>query len=289
MLLEEVDLAQLSSENLVKEFERSSETFQIFPRKKPPHVLKMIVYNLRHPVLKQPAVRQAISHAIPVKNQIINKVLFNKGESARGGVFESDSPLRPDGVNDYGYNRRKAVDLLTGEGWKDVNRDGTLEKGGREFSLNLVYRQGIENEERIARRIALACKRIGIEVIPEKKTVRELKKALFDGDYEMALFEHQFEENRQSLFDFFGNPETSYIKFEDQRFLRLNTRAEETEGSGQTLQLIRSMQGVLNEKCVVSFLFFEWYDSIIINGAKFRAIDPVTGELLPLDAWRFRK
>jgi peptide/nickel transport system substrate-binding protein len=87
-------------------------------------------------IFGSPKVREALSYAIN-KEEILNEYLNGYGDLAVGPVapiFKSfiDTSLKP-----LKYNPEKAKELLSEEGWKDLDNDGILEKDNRKFSFVL--------------------------------------------------------------------------------------------------------------------------------------------------------
>ena len=93
-----------------------------------------IFINLHHPVLKEKAVRQAISYLID-RQQIIDTVGMGYGEVACGPIAPVSWAYNPD-LNGYDYNPAKAKELLKDAGWR-IGVDGIYEKAGRKLEWTM--------------------------------------------------------------------------------------------------------------------------------------------------------
>lgn len=294
LLLNQVDFAILSDETFANEVSRNNPNLIPAAIGKRSHTVELIVYNLRHGILKNLEVRQAISYAIRRKHlieQVIDGVPQEKGEIAKGSVYEPDHELYPDtGIEDYRHNLRKARDLLEAAGWIDADNDGVREKREQKLKISLAYRGGIEFDENVARDILLFCNRIGIEITGVALSDKVLMENLTTQNFEAVLWEHTFDENIDAIYDFFTNPKTSFIRFSNEPYERLNNLARQNRDEKSIIALNQGMQSILNKQCAVTFLFFKWYDYAIINSTKIEnVIDLNTRQINPINKWRFKQ
>lgn len=119
-------------------------------------------YNLKNPLFTDKRVRQAISHAIN-KDEIVSGVLLGLGKPATG-PYKPGTWAYNDKVKIYNYNLNKSRELLGQAGWSDVNRDGILEKDGRNFEFEILTNQGNETRQKCAEIIQRQLKELGIIV-----------------------------------------------------------------------------------------------------------------------------
>lgn len=292
LLLDQVDYAVLSNESLALEVQRANPNMLLIPRAKPDNNIQLLVYNMRHDRLQHREIRQAISFAVNRK-KIIERVLSGKGNRAEGSIFESDSEFYPRGMyrfNSYRYNRRRAIELLENNGWKVRDRSGIRERSGQKLRLNLALRKGIRLDNDVAREVLLACADVGIEINPVELSMRELRQALDDGSFDMVLWEKNFTESIDELYSFFTAEESSFIKFRDDEYFRLYALAKRETDYRRRLQLAYRMQEILNEESVVTFLFFSWWEYVLVNGARItNVLDPQTSELKPMSEWQLNR
>jgi peptide/nickel transport system substrate-binding protein len=123
-------------------------------------------WNNSNVLFSSPIVRNALTYAIN-REEILSEYLGNHGDLAVGPV----APIFRDSYNHdlkpIEYNPEKAKELLAGEGWKDLNKDGIIEKNGVQFSFILNYAGGNPRREFAATVIKNNLKAIGIDVKPE--------------------------------------------------------------------------------------------------------------------------
>ncbi len=119
-------------------------------------------YNMLHPFFQDVQVRRAIGHAID-REGIVKGVLMGEGVPAFGpykpGSWAYHTSLQPPK-----YDAALAKNLLAKAGFVDTNKDGILEKDGKDFAFTLLTNQG--NEQRIltATVIQSQLKDVGIKV-----------------------------------------------------------------------------------------------------------------------------
>ena len=91
--------------------------------------------NLRDPMFQDVKVRQAMMHGI---NRAFFVETFYKGY---GEVCNAPAPyltaLTIDGLEVYPFDPKQAKALLQEAGWEDLDKDGILEKDGKEFRFTL--------------------------------------------------------------------------------------------------------------------------------------------------------
>jgi len=135
-----------------------------------------IGYNLKNSFFQDKRVRQALTYATP-KDDIIKGVLFGLGVKATGPYKPGTIWYNPN-VKKYEYDLNKAKKLLSEAGWIDVDGDGVLEKGGKEFKVTILTNQGNSSRSRIAEIVQQSWKKIGVKV-----EIRILEWATFISEY----------------------------------------------------------------------------------------------------------
>jgi peptide/nickel transport system substrate-binding protein len=120
-------------------------------------------WNNTYTLFSNPKVRAALTYAIN-REEILSEYLGRNGDLAVGPV----APIFKDSYNHslkpYDYNPGKAKELLASEGWKDINKDGIIEKNGTQFSFTLNYAGGNPRREFAATVIKNNLKAIGVDV-----------------------------------------------------------------------------------------------------------------------------
>ncbi len=283
MVLDKVDYAVLRDRTFVANISRDTTNIYPLPIRVPDNTVTMIAYNLRHPLLRQRVVRQAISYCIKSRT-IVEDILRGQGVVAKGSPFDEDSPYYPRGgaIKSYHYDPRTATAMLEKAGWRKGS-ESILERRGRKLRFTLIFERGIRLEEEIARHIKHDLNRRFIDVTLLALTKEEINDRLATGKYDAVLLEHQFDESARSLYEFFAHPERSFIRLKDRSFEQtyalLRTGVDEKHVLGR-------LQAILNQKNIATFLFFRWYDYHLINRDQIdNYFDPMAGRLKPYDQW----
>lgn len=123
-------------------------------------------FNLKHPILGQKVIRQALSYATP-RQDIIKGVLFGQGVPITGpfkpGTWAYNTTLTP-----IPFNMQKAKQMLAEDGWTDSNKNGVLDKeidGKREeLSFTIVTNQGNAQRIKTAEILQYYWRKLGVEV-----------------------------------------------------------------------------------------------------------------------------
>jgi peptide/nickel transport system substrate-binding protein len=104
--------------------------------------------NSQLPKLSSVKTRQAIAHMINRK-KIVDFVHRGYAIEARGPVLPGSTYFNAE-IKPYVFDTAIAMKLLYEDGWRDLNKDGTLEKTirGKEYALEFSYLFPAGNEER---------------------------------------------------------------------------------------------------------------------------------------------
>ncbi len=119
-------------------------------------------FNLKHPLFKDKAVREALAHAIN-KEQLVQGVVAGMGRSATGPFLPLSWAFNPD-TKDFEYNPELARKILAGQGWKDSNNDGIIDNNGKNFEFTLITNQGNKMRSLSAEIIQQQLKLVGVKM-----------------------------------------------------------------------------------------------------------------------------
>lgn len=108
-------------------------------------------------------VRKALTMAID-RESILKEYLHNKGEVMTSPISPIFSSVVDKDIVSIKHNTEKAKLLLELDGWKDSNKDGLLDKNGKQFSFQLFFPTGNSFREYTAVRIKNNFRAIGIDV-----------------------------------------------------------------------------------------------------------------------------
>lgn len=124
-----------------------------------------IVYNLNDSVLADKRVRQAIAYGIDRKN-LIEEIGFGYGMECLGPFYPGSEGFNPQ-VQAVEFNPDRAIALLSEAGWEDANKDGVLEKTGKDLEISML----LDERDEVYRRMAMLIRQ-ELQVIGIKLTVQ---------------------------------------------------------------------------------------------------------------------
>lgn len=105
---------------------------------KTPKGYNFIAWNFKHPILKDREVRKALSMLVN-KPLMLEKFEYNLSEPATGPIYVQSDYANHD-VKPVPFNPSDALKILNAAGWKDSDKDGTLDKmiGGKKTALSIT-------------------------------------------------------------------------------------------------------------------------------------------------------
>ena len=283
IILDEIDYAPFESEAVAAEIANATRNYRILPLPAPANALEMIGYNLKHPILRERAVRQALSYAIH-RDEIKRSFFATTGADIGVGPFSGESRYSPPGVNEYNYNPKKALELLRGAGWLETNRDGILVRNGEPLRFHIFYDQSSQLKEDIIRRIKIRWNQINIDVIPQPKSFSEMQELLRTGNYDAVLLRHLFEETLTSLEEFFS---PGFLNYDSPTLQKAFVNAKKYQGTESFRNHMQYIQVVINRDQPVSFLYHPWQTWHAINVVKFQNFLE-GGKLKPFQEWQLK-
>lgn len=143
-----------------------------------------IALNNRSPLFSDGRVRRALTMLLD--RPAIVRGLYGGSARMISGPWAPDSPAYDATVTPLPFDPRAAIALLEQAGWRDTDRDGTRDSGGRELEFDLLVSAGSTAGRQINEIFALELGRAGV-----KARLRTLEWASFiervdTGDYEAA-------------------------------------------------------------------------------------------------------
>lgn len=85
-----------------------------------------IAFNMKHPILKDKEVRKALSMLFN-RQLMLDKFEYNLSEFATGPIYVQSDYANPN-VKPVAYDSNNALKILNAAGWRDTDKDGTLDK-----------------------------------------------------------------------------------------------------------------------------------------------------------------
>ena len=157
----------------------------------PPVANVSMFINLKNPILKNAAVRQAMAYAVnrqraatigeygyqPASNQagIVTPTFTSWLDSAQASGFGSN----------YAYNPAKAIAILTAAGFKKGS-DGIMAKGGQKLSFSIINNGGYSDWVAAVNVLQGNLKAVGIQLTPKNLAAPAYEAALYNGNYELG-------------------------------------------------------------------------------------------------------
>lgn len=283
IITEEVDFAITESYEAAEEIHKSTSSFKILFRYKPPNFVKMVGYNNQHQILKNRNVRKALTYAIN-RNYILNGLLRRAADLA-DGPLSHESKLRISGLEEYKFNPRKAFQLLQEQNWIDTDGDDILDKNGKPFRILMTYEKDVLLEQQLVTRIKIDWNKLGIDVIRNPLIKSEIKKILIYKNYDVILMNHQFQETIDGFETFFKSASSeNVLGYKNSTVDRYINLYKIIEPSSQKLML-QAIQKQINRDIPAAFLFFLWIERYFVNRLKFTNFQDENGDLLPFTEW----
>ncbi len=287
ILLGELDYANLDSEIAAEDIQKTTTSYQIKPLEPESNTVEMICYNFNNPLLRERAVRHALSFAVN-REKMIRQFLVNHADLARG-PYEKESRFSASGLKDFGYNPKRAIVLLEEAGWRDSDKERMRTRSGQALRFRLLFQEGLILKEQLVRQIKIDWNQIGVDVIPIPVSAAALHDSLRRGRFEAALVRHRFEESMTSLMDFFGDGSGrgsfGYVNAGVLHTANLSKKMLQENG---VRQVALRMQALMNEDQIATFLFHPWLTIHVINAAKFENYITPDG-LRPFHEWVIRR
>lgn len=149
-------------------------------------VYQLTFGNLSGTPYSDERVRKAISYAID-REVISERTLHGCAEPAIGPVIPTIAWANK-GLKGYSYDPEKARDLLAEAGWRDVDGDGVLEKGGEEFSVTLYTYPQRPGLQPMAEAIQAMLKDVGIKVEVRVMDWSAIKEHMTNKDMKLSAY-----------------------------------------------------------------------------------------------------
>lgn len=219
-----------------------------------------VVPNLRHAILSDINVRQAMMYAID-RTTLATTVYT-------GMVQESEVPVVPGSwiynaqATKYNYSPERALQILYDDGWSDVNGDGILEKevGGSMVELGfklITYDRGkTATRSEACEAIAAQLRLVGFNVQVEVHTLREVYDALNDGNFAVALCAFELSDIPNLAFLLAQDGESNYARYNSDEMEGLLRQAYKALTEDELREAMYQVQIKLVEDLPLLGLFF---------------------------------
>jgi peptide/nickel transport system substrate-binding protein len=157
----------------------------------PPVANVSIFPNLTNPILKDVAVRQAMSYAIN-KQRVsqVGEYGYEPASNQSGIVTPTfsdwlDKSQTAQYGNNYAYNPSKAISILKAAGYTK-DSDGIMQKNGHKLSFTILNNGGYSDWVASVNVIQSDLKAVGIQVTPKNLAYPAWTSAVYNGQYQLA-------------------------------------------------------------------------------------------------------
>lgn len=226
-----------------------------------------------HKLFGNKNVRTALTYAIN-RQEILNEFLNSYGEIAVGPVSSIFKSFLNTDLKARDYDPVKAKKILEDEGWKDSNRDGTIDKNGTEFSFNLDIAADNSLREYAATVIKNNLQQVGVKV--------EVRTNEF-GNFVNSLFEKKLDAwiggwtvpVPPEFNDFWhSNLETTRFNFPAFASSKVDSLLEATDDVSkqeELTEIYKEIQKIIYDEQPVTFLY--WIDNIVAANKKIENVN----------------
>jgi peptide/nickel transport system substrate-binding protein len=161
-----------------------------------------LLYNLQDPLLRDPAIREAIDLAID-RQDIIAGTLGGFAQETTGPFVPGTWAFDPElASNRHDPERSRA--LFASAGWTDSDGDGVLDRAGRQLELGMLVDSGDTLKVGVAQRIKWQLFGVGVKANVEFLQMEDLLRGrLLPGSFQTALLQ----------FNAAGDPDTFLYLF----------------------------------------------------------------------------
>lgn len=232
-------------------------------------------YNLKHPLFSNKAVRVALDYAVN-KQEIIDIIFFGLAKPITG-PFIIDSWAYNPNVRPRPFDPEKARELLQGEGWKDTDRDGILDKDGQRFEFTITTNQGNDQRIKTAEIIQKRLMDIGIKVkikvlewsvfLSECVDKRNFDVVLLGWSLSMDPDPHDIWHSSKTK-----EGEFNFIGYQNQAVDELIIAGRQNFDQEKRKEIYRKIHEIIFDEQPYMFLYAP--DALVMLDKRFKGIDP---------------
>jgi len=217
-------------------------------------------------------VRKALTYALNRK-AVIDEYLSGYGQLAVGPVSPIFKNIFDTSVKPYEFNPEKAKELLSNEGWKDSNGDGTIDKNGIEFAFTLHIPSGNPRRDFAASLFKNNLLAVGIDMTIEQNELGTFIDNLFGKKYDawMAAWVVPIPINlRISWYSELEETPFNFVSYQNKEVDKLLDKIR--NGSSKNVKEdYQKIQKLIHGDEPYSFLY--WVDNIVSYNKRITQID----------------
>ena len=214
-----------------------------------------IFLNNRSKIFSESRVRKAVNLAVN-REYLIAKGVEGAGVPAYSPFMKNMLPEEYS-IIPYNYDPKAALALLKEAGWRDKNKDGVLEKGGKRLRLRLYYLKGSEEFKVLADIISQQLYEVGIEVDTMPFEYPLQGKYLRSAGYDALLVSKgsfYFESVWQTR-SLFGDKTYNYSGYSNKDVDALFEQARKTADPDEVKRIYGRIDRIIHEDAPAVFLY----------------------------------
>lgn len=220
--------------------------------------VETIYYNTLRPPFTDRLVRRALVYATDRTRIVDQAAALGRGHLAHGPVDQDFWAYG--GATRYRYDPVQALALLRQGGWRDEDRDGVLDRGGRRLQFELLFPRGSVAAEKIIRIVKLNLNAIGVDVIPVPVEMKELVQRLRIGEYDAALSTQAFDPTPDDFYGLFHSEGIdlgfNVLGYRNRQVDRNISFLYGIKDRSRLFSIFQSLQWLISEDQPCMFLFF---------------------------------
>jgi peptide/nickel transport system substrate-binding protein len=263
--------------------EKDESQLAVYPI--PGRVYNYIGYNQENLLFQSAQVRQALTMAID-RNKIIEALLYGFGRSCVSAFPPMVAWAYNDDIKELPFDPGAAKNLLAGEGWKDSDGDGWLDKENRKFQFTVKTNAGNAIRSDVAVIVQEQLKQVGIEVrldlMEWTALLEDMRNRNFDayiGGLSTSYYVDPTPIYHSSAVQMFN-----YVGYANKKVDRLIETGRVELDREKAAKTWKEVQELIYEDQPYTYLF--WIDKIAIAHQRFRNVTPVTLSVLyNLEKW----
>jgi peptide/nickel transport system substrate-binding protein len=234
----------------IAEFVQVQSTVKMYTFPRP--FYNLIVFNQRHPILKNPEVRRALNEALD-RSALIRDGLNGKGRPADGPLLPEHWAYSPP-ANTFAFNPAAARLRLENAGFKI--RPGTGGRMPSRFSLKCITYGGDPRFERLAILVAKQLAEVGVDLQLEPLPGKELGERAAAGDFDALMHEL----NGRSLgwlYEFWHSHENAMVNSGYRSADAALDRIRGARTDDENREGVRELQRILHDDPPAAFLAWQ--------------------------------